>query len=503
MFLTGVMLFLIANVCYIKILGGKIMSEAAKKEKNVLYFIIYCMIVALGWIIPPVAPITTEGMHLLGVFIAAVFGWSVTSEVWPSFLTLLLLPFTGMTTFTAVLSMSFGSDTIVFMMLLFVLVAFLEETGATTYVAAFVMSRKFLQGHPWRLLFMVFTVGWLLSSFTNNFAGMFVTWGFIYKICAVLDYKPFDKFSNLLIFGVAVMGALSLSTLPWAGNALIILGSWMASSGAVVNYLHYFAYSLPVGIFSILGYLALCKFVFKLDVSRLQNFDPNIFDEKDKALTAERKIALGALLTLVLIILIPSILPVGNPIRMISDKVGLSLKAGLVFAVLTLIRINGKQVFNFGALAAKGIPWPALTMAATIMCFVALLGSADAGIGAFLGQLFTPMFSGASVIVFFLLVLAITVFLTNFMVNVVIAVIMLAATLPVASNLGIDALQVVYLITVSCTIAFMLPAASAASACLFSNTEWVRAKDVYKYGFPTIIMMAIVTLLWNIILFMF
>lgn len=89
------------------------------------------------------------------------------------------------------------------------------------------------------------------------------------------------------------------------------------------------------------------------------------------------------------------------------------------------------------------------------------------------------------------------------MINMVVAVIMIAATVPIATALGVAPLQIVYLITVSCTIAFMLPAASAASCVLFANTQWVRAKDVYLYSVPTIIMMALVALVWNFVVFLF
>ncbi len=479
------------------------MAETTKKDKNVLHFVIYCLIAALGWIIPPFAPITAEGMHLIGVFLAAIYGWTVTSDVWPSMMTILLIPFTGMADLATTISYAWGNDTVLFMVLLFVLVAFLEESGSTSYIAAFLLTRKFLNGHPWRLIFMIFVVAWVLSSFCNNMAGMLITWGFIYKICAVLGYKPFDKFATLLVFGVAVMGALSLSALPWHGNALVILNSYMASTGAVINYAHYLAYSIPFGFFSILGYMALCKFVFKMDVRKLQNLDANVFNAEDLLLTPARKMALGALAILIVIILIPNLLPVGNPVRMLSDKLGLSLKAVIVFVVLSLIRVNNEQVFKFGRLAARGIPWNMVVMIMAIFCFVNLLGNPAAGISAFLGKVFTPMFGGVSTIVFFLLILAVTVFITNFMVNMVVAVIMIAATLPIAATLGIEPTQVVYLITIACTIAFMLPPASAASCVLFANTEWVRAKDVYKYGFPTIIMMSLVALIWNIVLFMF
>ena len=479
------------------------MSETAKKDKNIMHFIIYCVIAALGWIIPPVAPITAEGMHLIGVFVAAIYGWTVTTEIWPSLTTLVLIPFTGMADLATTISYAWGNDTILFIILMFVLVAFLEETGSTSYIAAFLLTRNFLKGHPWRLIFMIFVVAWALSSFCNNVAGMLITWGFIYKICGLLDYKPFDKFSTLLVFGVGVMGALSLSALPWHGNALVILNSYMASSGDIINYAHYLAYSIPFGFFSILGYMALCKFVFKMDVSRLQNLDTNVFNAKDLELTASRKMALSGLAVLILGILIPNLMPQTSSVYAVSAKLGLSLKAVIVIIVLSLMRVEGKPVFQFGKLAAKGIPWGMVLMMMAIFCFVNLLGNPTAGISAFLGKVFTPMFQGVSPVVFFLLILVITIFLTNFMINMVVAVIMIAATVPVAATLGIGSQQVVYLITVACTIAFMLPPASAASCVLFANTEWVRAKDVYKYGAPTIVMMAAVALIWNIILFMF
>ena len=478
-------------------------TTAGKKDRTILQFIVFCVIAALGWILPAPAPITTEGMHLIGVFVAAIYGWSVSTEVWPSLATLILIPLTGMTTPQEFLANSWGSDTVWFIVLLFVLVSFLEVTGTTGYVAAFLMTRKSLAGHPWRLIFMIFICAWVLSTFCGNFPGMLITWGFIYKICDVLGYKPFDKFANLLIFGVAVMGALSLSAVPWANNALVILSAYTASSGQQINYLHYLAYSIPFGIFSILGFMLICKFIFRLDVTKLKELDPNLFGSSELKLTAERKTALIGLAALIIILVVPSLLPADNPIRVLSTSLGLSMKTALVFLVLSFIKIDGKYVFKFGELATKGVPWNMVMMTCGIMCFVGLLGSEKAGIGAFLGQVFTPLFQNTSVIVFFLLTLLITIFLTNFMINMVVAVIMITATMPIATGLGVDPLQIVYLITVSCTIAFMLPAASAASCCLFANTKWVRAKDVYKYSVPTIILLAVIAFVWDFILFLF
>ena len=475
----------------------------AKKDRELIYFVIYCAIAALGWIIPPIAPITESGMKLLGVFVAAIFGWSISASVWPSLLTFALLPFTGLTNLAGLMAMSWGSDTVLFMVFMMAIISFMEVTGATAYMASWLMSRKMLAGHPWRLIFMIMLAGWALSTFCGNFPGMLITWGFIYQICDILGYKPFDKFPNLMIFGVTIMGAISLSTLPWSMNALVILGSYTASSGQTINAAHYAMYSLPVGFMCILGFMLLCKFVFRLDVSDLKSFTPDMFTAKDKELTKERKIAIATLAAFILVLLVPSLLSATNPIRVISDTMGLSIKGALICLVLLFIKVDGKPVFNFEKMVTKGIPWNMMMMIIGILSFVGLLGSADAGISAFLAKIFTPMFQNVSPAIFILLVLAITIVMTNFMINMVVAVIMISATMPIAVSMGIDPLQIVYLITLSCTIAFFLPAASAASCVMFANTQWVRAKDVYKYSIPTILMMGAVALIWNIVLFMF
>lgn len=318
------------------------------------------------------------------------------------------------------------------------------------------------------------------------------------------SYKDINYESgNIVMMPLKAGSAISLSTVPWNGNALVILQSYTQSTGNTINFAHYLAYTIPVGLISIAGFLLLCKFVFRLDVSRLQNLDPGVFGEKDAKLNTERKIALAALAILILMIVVPGLMPKTSLIGILGTKTGLSLKAMLVFAVLSLIRINGEQIFNFAKLAAKGIPWNMIMMTVGIFCFVNFLSSQNAGIGAFLGKIFTPMFQGVSPVVFFILVTVVTVALTNVMINMVVAVIMISATVPVAASLGISADQVVYLITVSCTIAFLLPPASTASCVLFANTEWVRAKDVYTFAIPTVIMMAVVALGWNLILFMF
>lgn len=482
------------------------MSNAATstKDKNLLYAAIYLIIVALFFfVIPPLEPITQAGMRVLGIFFAAIFSWSfVQNEIWPSLLTFLLLPFTGLINFNGLMGLTWGTDTFLVIILMMILVAYLEASGVTTFVAPFLMSRKFLLGHPWRLIFILFLISWLLSAFTNPFSGVLITWGFIYSICHTLDYKPYERFSTLMIFGAGVMGAISLSTLPWANNALVILSSYAQSSGTTVNYVHYLAFSIPFCLLSILGYMAICKFIFRLDVSRLKDFKPDFIKPEDLALTPQRKIALIATGFLILLLLLPGLLP-DCGFKTFLNSLGLSLKVIFVFIMLSMIRVEHKPVFNFAELASKGLPWNMLMMSAAILAFVNLLADANTGINAFMVQTLGPLFQNSSLIFFFFITVLVTVLLTNFTVNMVVAVIVISAVIPVAGTLGILPLQIVYLITIVCTIAFMLPTASVAALVIFSNTQWIRAKDIYLYCIPTIILLSLIAIVWNVIFFMF
>lgn len=470
------------------------------KNNEVFKFVIFCVIAALGWIIPPVAPITAAGWKMLSVFVAAIYGWSVSSEVWPSLLTFLLLPFTGMATLEIVLAASWGSDTGMVMVLMLPIITFLEQTGATKCIASYMLTRKFVKGHPWRLLFMIFFVGWVLCTFVGTLPGMLITWSFIYNICHIVGEERYSKFANLLIFGVCVMGAIGLSSLPFKNNALVILNAYMASSGQQINYFHYMAFSLPYAMMAIFGFMLLCKFVFKLDVSKLRDLDTNIFSEEDRKMTKERLVSILGLVAYVVMILLPSMLPAESALAIGLNKMGMSLKAAVVIIVLDLIKINGKKVLNFQKLAST-MPWNMMLMLIGILTFVQLLGSSDAGISAFLSQTFVPMFQGKPTIIFFLLILGVTILLTNFMINMVVAVIMMAATLPMVPVLGLNPLQVVYLITIACTIAFMLPASSQAACFLFANKDWVRAKDMYVYSVPTILLLSAIIMVWNVVFF--
>ncbi len=473
------------------------------KDRLFLQVAVYLALVLIFFVLPPIGTITPEGMRLTGLFIAFIYGLTITGDAWPALLTLALFPLTGVTNLAGVLTASFGSDVCIFVMLSLVLVAYMEYSGAAAYAATWLLKRRILKGHPWRLLFMLLFICWLLSSFVNAIAGMMLIWAFLYEIFAQFGYKPFDKFPSVVMLGTCAVGGLGLSTLPWGNNSIVILSAFTNTTGLDINYFLYMGYSIPYSIMVILGFLLIMRFLFHIQIDDLKNFDPATLSAESQVLTVEKVVALLSMAALVLLILIPSCFPADSAIALFSKKFGLSGKLLVIFAVLQIIRIKGKPACPFVQIAKNGISWKLMLVVADVLVFSSLIGTDAVGINLFLADALAPSFAGRPALLFIVLAAVVTVICTNFMVNKIIAVLMISITMPIAAALGIDQVQLACLYTIICTVAFMLPSASQSATVLFSNTEWVRAADVYKYGLPVIVMMTALQILWNLVYFRF
>lgn len=461
----------------------------------------YFAIFGLFFIIPTIGAITPAGMRLVGLFLAFVYGMTVTTDPWPALFTVVLFPATGLVDMGNVLSVGFGNDTFIFVLFSLVLVRYMETSGAANFVTTWLLKRKILIGHPWRLIFMLLFVCWLISSFVNAVAGLMITWTFIYQIFDYFGYKPYEKTSTVIMFGTCVVGGLGLASLPWSNNSLVILNAFTNVTGIEVDYFLYMGYSIPFAIMAIFLYVALCKYVFHADVSAMKQYDPSIFDDNALVLTKEKRAALLSVVALVLIILLPTCFPADSLIAVVSKKMALSGKLLLIFAILEVICWQGKKVFDFTKLSREGMNWKLMLLVADILVFSSLIGSEDAGISSFLSHILSPIFVGRPALFLIILATIATVICTNFMVNKIVAVLMISITMPIATQLNINLVQLVTLYTVSCTIAFMLPSASQSSTVFFANSEWARPKDIFRYGFVVLILLTALSIVWNIIYF--
>ena len=98
-------------------------TKTAEKHGNTKYYInsAICLIIMFGFgYLPPVAPITTLGMQILGIFLGMVYGWIFVEIAWPSLAGLVALTQIGYMSAADVLKASFGESNVVLMFFIFI-----------------------------------------------------------------------------------------------------------------------------------------------------------------------------------------------------------------------------------------------------------------------------------------------------------------------------------------------------------------------------------------------
>lgn len=449
-----------------------------------------------GWFIPAPAPMTQVGMETFTVFLSMVVGWTLTGDAWPSFMGIILFPLTGVENMTQFLASGWGSQAFFFMVLSFAMVGYMNTCGLSKFLVEWLMTRKFIVGHPWRLIFMILFAAYVVCSLVNNVIGLFLMWEIVYGITAVIDQKPYDKFPSIMVFGIAMQSAFSLSAMPWGGNSIANLGVYANVAGAPANFLQYVSFTVPFGFIQILAYMLLIKLVFRLDVKPLSSVRPEDIAPDGVHTTPQVKIGMGLLVLFIAMLLIPSLFPVGSPAQAFYARFGTVGIFVLFFAIISLLFYKNERVFIFADQSKQNIPWNMLIMVTVILAIGGCLMNDATGIAPFLAQKVVPLLTSVPPWAFMIVLVLVETILTNFLINMVVVALLLPVIMPICPDLGLNPTVVAFTIMVVSTNAILTPAGCAAAAFLFPNKKWIRAKDIYKYGTPTVIINMIILVLY-------
>jgi len=123
---------------------------------------------------PPVdggAAITTPRLGLVNamIFLGVVYLWTFVDTLWPCFLGVLMLAFSGFTPAPKVLSAFFGNPMVVMIFFTLCFAAALIKSNVSSWLAHWILRRDFIIGRPW-----VFTGVILLGITFTNFCNSVV-----------------------------------------------------------------------------------------------------------------------------------------------------------------------------------------------------------------------------------------------------------------------------------------------------------------------------------------
>ena len=436
------------------------MSET--KKVNIIHYVVVAAFCLLFRFIPGFAGITPYGMGILGCFIGAIYGWMTIGMFWPSIMAL-----AGMCWsigYTNVLVASFGNMAVVGLMVCMPVIAICNETGAFNWLIDKLLTSKAMQGKGWLTVWVIFFAAFMLG-FTNPIIMCMVFCSFITTICKQVGIQKNDKAPVFLYLGVAFASMLGQILFPFMGTGLTLIMAYNAMfPDFPLDFIKYLMFILPMSLIMITVFVLLCKFVFRVDVSKIAYFKP---EGEAKKLTREQGLSFLVFGTFIVTMVIASLPQLGA----IAAFLGKFSLIGISFFLICIIALlkdsEGKPIMDPEA-SMRTIPWGQVLMVGFIMVIATYMNTPETGIAAAMSMLLTP-FTTLPPLVFVVVALAVSVILTNIANNMIVVVLVMPFMFNFAQSIGMAPTGMIALLFMSSQLALATPAASPVAAVAMGN----------------------------------
>lgn len=461
--------------------------QTKKRDLRYVHLAIGVAIMLLFLILPIQLPcITPIGMKILGIFIGTLYLWTTSDPTTSSILAIFMVGISGSSNMNAVLSATFGNAILVQVMFLLLVINTMVDNRLTEYCGRFFLTRKSCLGHPWMLVFYILTGCILMGAFMGGFTPIFLFGPILYDIFDTVGMKKNEKFPTIMLILVTIATLLGFPVPPFMGNGLALLSNYSTVTGNImgvpveVNSAGYLATGLIHAFVCVIILVLFAKFVLRPDVSKLKNLTMEDLNKNPlPPMTLHQKMIAISFASFIIVLLIPSIAPNWSVARVIkANTYGIAM---LVVFLMCTIRISGKPLMVFRD-SMKSFSWSTYFLIASAILLGNTLTDESTGVSAFLNTVLMPLFEGVPVAAFAIIIMLLTVVLTNLCNSFVIGLLLqpIIATFCLAS--GMDSAPVVsMMILFVLSSAAITPAASPFAAMLFGNKEWLQPKEIYKY----------------------
>lgn len=422
------------------------------------------------------------GMKLIGLIIACCYGWTFVEFFWPTIIAFSLLPFTGACTYETLLAASFGNYLILFLMFILMMSVLLEESGLIKFIANWLISRKFVEGRPWVLIFiLMFAAAVCTALCLNVFLVLFLFWGIVIGILETCGYKPKEKISVMLITAICCGSMCGYMIFPYGGIVVILLSGVKGIMNVDVPYALYMAFSIPIGMLTLVVFWAILRFVFRPDVSLLKKFDPSTIPPADLVFSKKAKIVAADLAVFIILVVLSTLLPADNALRIAINQIGMPGLLAFVMLPLMFVTVDGKKVWDLGHTYSKGVQLDILLICAFVIPMGNYMSSDEAGISNFFLAILQPITENLSPFAVTIILALASMFLTQFMANVVACYMFLPMIFALSTAMGFDPVVPSVITIYAAHIAIVLPAASGYAALTHAH-PWATSSGVMKYG---------------------
>lgn len=477
-----------------------------KKNMSYIHFAIGLLIMLIFRFIPVgVLPNVTEaGLQIMGIFIGTIYLWTTSDPSVASITAIVMIGLSDFTTAGGALVGCFGNATVVQLLFLTIFMGGLTNRRLTVYIGRWILTRKVIEGKPWVFTTAILLGSYCMSVFIGCFAPIFLFWPVLYGIFEDVGFKKTDKYPKLIVIGVVLGALIGFPVPPYMSNGLALLGNYRGllpnfgnlseMPGVMIADGTYFIACFIMGLLLIASVVLVMRFVFRPDVEPLKDVTIEMLERNPlPPMNKAQKIYGVSLIVFIFCMLVPSLLPT-VPVLSFLYQNSLLVPVALT-VILCLLRGEDGPVLDMQAVMGKDFSWPTFWLCTAAIYLGGVLTNEATGITAFLNTVLSPIFTGMSGAVFTVVLLLVTVVLTNICNSLVIGMIMQPVVLTYCVSAGVNPAPIITLLIFTVLLsAACTPAASPFAAMLFGNKEYLTSGDVYKYA-TTFVLVELVIIL--------
>lgn len=360
-------------------------NPTTKAQKNLIHTGIALVIyLVFKFLLPAPAPITSDGMEVIGILILATYLWVSVGTGWTSVLTICLMGLTNYMSAANAIKGAFGDWMFAFLMGCMLVNAVLSETGLSRRIAMWFITRKFVNGRPYVIVGMFFVAMFVLGLFMTSSATCVMFLALAKEMLDTCGYDRKDRFSQFLFCCIAwITIAGNGMTAIGHGNFITGMG-WVAEAfGLEISIAQSAAIGCAIGVVWIVLLVLIMKYIYRMDASGLVKLDIEELRSGMPKMTGQEKFAA---LCFGLVVFSWVAADITKPIPFLSGTVGAFCKSMgsalpilLCICVMCVIPVDGRPLMDFNSMTKK-IAWQSCMMIGTVRMLGTVVADEELGI---------------------------------------------------------------------------------------------------------------------------
>jgi di/tricarboxylate transporter len=451
-----------------------------------------------GRICPTWSTVTRMGVQGISILIGAI--WLISNRfglVFTSFVGMFAVVASGYLTGNAILATTLGSDVVFQLILVFVFVYAISETGADAVLARWMISRKSLNGKPvlFSVVFMISIT--LLAAIVSSLGAFMFSVAMINSIAKATGYEEKSQWKKTMMTGAICTSSIGGAILPFKGLSLLIFNMFtvgIKASGIQINQVAYMGSALIAGLLFSLAFGLSVGPLFRVDFAKLREADvAAITREGGTKMNKAQVIVMLSFFVGFLYSIAMIWVPKTSPNYPMLAGVGQGFWFMIILVGLSLIHIDGKPIINIDQIIGKAVNWGIVFAVCLFTVVGMMIADKTVGIQSWLGNILAGVFGNMSFPVFMITLVLATILLTNFFSNTATAVIIGTLTAPFilqyATSAGINPNAVIPAVVMSASCAYLTMGAGGSSPlylgldCMKGENKWV-----WTYGLIALIL---------------